>query len=258
MCDRSKGAIGENGMAGLSQQKRNPLSNPRRECFQCSAVSCCLSDGLSAEQLNSLKKITRINGPFQPGQAIFRIEDSFKSLFLVQSGSVKIQSVMHDGTQLVDGFFFQGDLVGLEAIGDKQYSHDAIALEPTWVCDLPFDQLESLCAFIPRLQRRIMELLGQKIRQTNNNIGHGRYMKAEERLLLFLETLCKRKVIQKGSGQESIQLPMTKGDIASYLGLRPESLSRALHRLQDEGVIRNHKKAIEILDVNAAFSRICK
>jgi len=242
----------------LRRQIRNPRRARKLDCFECRATACCLRGGLSSEQFGSLREIARVHGPFQPGQAIFRIEDSFQSLFVVQAGSVKIQSVLHDGTHLVDGFFFSGDMMGLEAIGDRQYRHDAIALEPTWVCALPFEQLESLCSFMPRLQHRILALMGQKIRQTTDNIGHGRYMKAEERLLLFLVTLCRHEMMCRVSGQEGIYLPMTKGDIASYLGLRPESLSRALHKLQDKGIIRNDNKMIQILDVDAARKRICK
>ena len=57
-----------------------------------------------------------------------------------------------------------------ELLGADLYQHDAVALEETWVCELPFDQLETLCSFMPRLQRRILMLLGQKIRRANTAI----------------------------------------------------------------------------------------
>ncbi len=228
------------------------------DCHQCDTRSCCLGQGLSDEQLHGLRNITHTHGPYQPNQAIFKMEDRFKSLFIIQSGAVKIETISQDGTNLVDGFFLKGDLLGLEAIGDMQYRHDAIALEESWVCELPFEQLESLCSFIPRLQHKILVLLGQKIRYTNDTIVHGRNLSAEKRLLDFLQMLCQRMIMQKESTIGSLKLPMTKGDIASYLGLRPESLSRALKKLQCDGIIRNHSKKIEFLDNKAVHDLVCK
>ncbi len=219
-------------------------------CDQCETNSFCLGQGLSQEQLLGLRKVTRCIGPFKDGETVYKMEDSFKSLYIIQSGAVKIETVSQDGTNLVDGFFFRGDLIGLEAIGDQCYRHDAIALEETHVCELPFEQFESLCSFMPKLQHKIFTLLGQKIRNTNETIMHGRYLSADKRLLLFFLMLCQKNVIQRSDNTACIHLPMSKGDIASYLGLRPESLSRALSKLQSTGLIRNHPKRIELLNVD--------
>ncbi|MEJ1296860.1 MAG: cyclic nucleotide-binding domain-containing protein [Candidatus Sedimenticola sp. (ex Thyasira tokunagai)] len=235
----------------MTSLQRQSLDQCSLGCTQCDTNICCLGHGLSEEQLHSLRKVTRGHTPYQPGQTIYKIEDTFKSLYIIQSGTVKIETVSHEGTHLVDGFFFKGDLIGLEAIGDKRYRHDATALEETMVCELPFEQFESLCSFMPRLQHKVFMLLGQKIRNTNDTIVHGRYLSAEKRLLLFFETLCQKKIIQKTNNTACVRLPMSKGDIASYLGLRPESLSRALTKLQCSGLIRNHPKQIELLDVDS-------
>jgi len=206
--------------------------------------------------LRGLHRITQSRGPYPPGQAIFRIEDCFGALFVIQKGTVKIETTSRDGTHLVDGFFFRGDMLGLEAIGDDRYRHDAVALEPTWICELPYDQLESLCSFVPRLQHRIL-LLAQKIRHTTHTIMHGRYLSAEQRVLQFLRMLCQKQIIQQRDNQGSLLIPMSKGDIASYLGLRPESLSRALSKLQEAGLIRNHGREIEFPDLIAIRRTIC-
>lgn len=105
----------------------------------------------------------------------------------------------------------------------------------------------------PRLQKRIVSLLSSKVHQTNNLLADSRYLSAEKRLLLFLKSLCDRNLAQTKSGKGRIHLPMAKTDIASYLGIRAESLSRILANLQKQGVIRNYSKYIEIDDVNAAM-----
>ncbi|MDX2478546.1 MAG: helix-turn-helix domain-containing protein [Gammaproteobacteria bacterium] len=85
-----------------------------------------------------------------------------------------------------------------------------------------------------------------------------RYLSSEQRLLVFFEMLCKKYFIQTIDSQKKLHLPMSKGDIASYLGMRPESVSRALRNLQNQGVIQYHLKTIEIKDLNVAKKMICK
>ena len=233
-------------------------SNEKLGCDRCTTRLLCLGEGLTDEQLHGLEGITSTRGPFRAGQAVYKMEEKFKSLFVIKSGSLKIESISHEGNNLVDGFYFRGDLVGLEAIGADRYQHDAVALEETWVCELPFGQLETLCSFMPRLQHKILLLLGQKIRNTNTAIVHGRYLSAEQRLLGFLQVLYDKNVLQHERFRRSVRLVMSKGDIASYLGLRPESLSRALRKLQSKGIIRNLGKRVEILNLQSSLRGLCK
>jgi CRP/FNR family transcriptional regulator len=80
-------------------------------------------------------------GPYAAGERIYRIEDQLKSLFIINSGSVKVVKVLIGGNCHTSGFFFSGDLIGLEAVYDEKYRYDAIALEQTSVCELPLDWL---------------------------------------------------------------------------------------------------------------------
>ncbi|MBW1803789.1 MAG: helix-turn-helix domain-containing protein [Deltaproteobacteria bacterium] len=239
------------GKAGLH------LVDDKQDCERCDSQDCCLRSSLDDDQMEALTSIVRLRGPYKPGDAIFKIEDPFKSLFSIQSGAVKIESISQGGNRDVSGFYFAGELTGIESIGDARYNNDAIALETTWVCELPFHQLELLCGAIPALQRQILILLGEKIRRTNSIVVQGRHMKAEKRVMYFLHNLCRREALRHNNRSKKVHLPMTKGDIASYLGLRPESLSRALSKLQREGSIRNSAKQIELLDQAAAYEFAC-
>ncbi|MCW8947654.1 MAG: helix-turn-helix domain-containing protein [Sedimenticola sp.] len=231
------------------------LVNTDRNCDACDLPKKCIGDGLDKDQSESISKLIKSRGPFQAGETIFRMEDPFKSIFAIQSGSVKLESSLDDGTPLIHGFYFDCELIGIEAIGDTRYQNDAVALETTWICELPFDQVESLCIEIPKLQHEILELLGKRIRYTNSTIVRGRYLSADKRFLLFLNDLYQRKGKINANGDRVVMLPMTKGDIAIHLGLRPESLSRALSKLQEEGVIRNRAREIQILgETQDAFS----
>ncbi|MGD2119618.1 MAG: cyclic nucleotide-binding domain-containing protein [Chromatiales bacterium] len=220
-------------------------------CSLCRSKTLCLAKNLTSEQLKGLDTLTRPLGPFKQGDTIFRMEDPFKSLFVIRSGCVKVETITYEGESCVDGFFFAGDLIGLEAIGDRTYRHDAIALEDCLICELPFTQLETLSSFVPHLQHKLLQLLGDKIRLTNETFIYARHLSAEQRLLLFFRLLCQKNIIRRERQDQSIRLPMSKCDIASYLGLRPESLSRALRKLEQKGIIVNHAKTIEFTDIEA-------
>lgn len=223
------------------------------DCDSCEARDRCPGADLDHDQLKLLSSITTTRGPFRAGQAIYKMEDHFKSLYVIQEGAVKVETVSEDGVNMVDGFFFVGELFGIDAIGDSHYRNDAIALKKTWVCELPYDKLETLCTNIPDLQHKIFKLMGHQIRMINDNLVHNRYLSAEKRVLIFLRKLSDSNVVKK-TDDGQMPLPMSKGDMACYLGLRPESLSRALSKLSSEGVIRNHAKKIELLEKATAFS----
>lgn len=213
-----------------SKHQIHPCKCAEPCCF-ATGSTCQLAEGLDPHQFASLMKIARTRGPYEPGERIFRIEDDFRSLFVVQTGVVKVETVSQEGDNLVEGFYYGGEIIGLEAVGGRKYRFDAVALEPTRICEIPFAQLESLCLFIPRLQHRLLTLMGERLRQAYDDSFHGRLLCAETRLLRFFETLRRKE------HAERVHLPMTKTDIANYLGVRPESLSRALDKLKRNGLI---------------------
>jgi len=213
---------------------------------------------LDKEFISDINQISLDGGTFQAGAAIYRMEDRFRSLFIIQSGSVKVEKILEDGTNHVNGFYFRGDLFGFDSIGGALYNYDAIALETTRICIIPYDKLESLGSLVPRLQNMITTLLAGKLQQTNNLLIDSRYLSADKRLLIFLNNLCERNLVQSQNGKGRIHLPMPKTDIASYLGIRAESLSRILANLQKRGVIRNHNRSIEINDIDTAMRVISK
>lgn len=234
------------------------LVNGKQHCEECGTKHLCLNAWLDKEFISDIDKITLARGTLQAGEAIYRMEDRFRSLFIVQAGSVKVEKTLEHGTRHVNGFYFRGDLFGFDSIGNSIYGYDAIALETTRICRIPYDQLELLGSSIPHLQKMITTLLAGRINQANNMLIDCRYLGADKRLLYFLKGLCERNLVESQNRKGRIHLPMSKSDIASYLGIRAESLSRILANLQKQGVIRNYTKYIEIDDINAAMRMICK
>jgi len=218
-------------------------------------AGCELTKGLSKEQIQELSKITSTEGKFERDDRIYRTGDRFKSIFVVQRGSIKTEAVTYDGRAVVTGFYLPGDLFGIEGIGNKTRSCDAVALSNAWVCELPFLQLEGLCRSNPALQHNLISVLGRKIGRDDHAILMMHNMRAECRVSRFLTIFHERLKSFYGEEIKVITLPMTKDDIAKYLGFTPETLSRILTKLSNEGVIRNRSKTIEILDIQSLYRR---
>lgn len=233
------------------------LVRQKQSCDLCDTRQLCEDLWSDQAVMNGVGDVIQPKGPYAAGERIYRIEDQSKSLFIIKEGAVKVEKVLSDGNCHISGFYFPGDLIGLESVDDEKYRYDAITLEQTSVCELPLDRLyehdESLVSF----QQTIMSLLGKRVRQADDMLTHARYLNAEQRLLLFFEMLCTRYFVQIIDSKHKLRLPMSKGDIASYLGMRPESVSRALRKLQNLGIIENHLKTIEIKDIAVAKKMIC-
>lgn len=234
------------------------LIQEQQECGLCDTRHRCLETWSDKKLVEAINIVTITKGPYEFGESVYKIEDQFKSLFIIQSGVIKLEKPLEDGNTHVAGFYFSGDVIGLESVGDERYNFDAISLDQAWVCELPYNYFDSNDETVYPLKERIIMLYAQKLREANSLLARGRYQTSEQRLMHFLEVLCKRHFTKEFSNTHKLQLPMPKSDIANYLGLRPESISRALQKLQSQGVIRSHKNAIEILDMEVAKKMICK
>lgn len=234
------------------------LIKEKLECKSCDSHNLCLEIWQNQETMRALNSATFSKGPYKTGDFIYKMEEQFRSLFIIQSGVIKLEKSLEDGNSHITGFYFPGDILGLESAGGKKYNYDAVALHQVWVCEVPYNYFESQDESARLLKERIITLYGQKLREADNLLARGRYLASEQRLLQFLEVLCKRLFSHNLENTRKVKLPMSKGDIANYLGLRPESVSRALHKLQSQGVIRNYKNAIEIIDIKVAKKMICK
>ncbi len=205
--------------------------------------------GLTRQRMAELDNLgMRRRGPFEAHERIFRVGDRFRALYVLVTGTVKTEVATREGDLQITGFYLPGEPFGMEAIGGSTYPVDAVAVEKTWVCELPFARLEALCACLPALQHEIFGLLGEQIRSVGHQRLLVRNLPAQQRILWFLKQLQERVSSRLGEKARQIRLPMPKEDIANFLSLAPETLSRNLIRLERAGVIRNNVRSVELFD----------
>lgn len=233
--------------AGKGAERVVDLNRLRRSCSECSLRLLCLPAGVSREDVGQLDEIVKARLPLDRGEALFRAGDAFSSLYVIRSGSVRTARVSDDGDEQVIGFHLPGELVGLEGIGDDQHHCDAVALERTSVCALQLSQLEQVAARIPAVQQQFNRIMSREIMQDHAHLMALGRRTARERVALFLHSLSER-LEEAGYDGGDFRLSMSREDIASYLGLALETVSRLLTRLSDEGVIAVDRRRLRIRD----------
>jgi CRP/FNR family transcriptional regulator len=219
-------------------------------CSSCNLRELCLPLGMSNEQMEKLDDIVTTRRTVLRTEALFHAGEAFTSLYAVRTGFFKTRVASEDGRDQVTGFQMAGELLGLDGIGSDRHTCDAVALEDSQVCVIPYHQLEDLSRELPDLQRHFHRIMSREIVRDHGVMLLLGSMRAEERLAAFLLNLTQR-LRTRGFSASSLILRMTREEIGSYLGLKLETVSRAFSRFQDDGVLTVKQRQIEVLDPDA-------
>lgn len=184
-------------------------------------------------------------GPLDAGQHIFREGDRFDSIAAVRAGTVKTYVVDRDGREQVLGFHLPGEVIGLNAIAAEHYPCNAVALDRVMLCRFSFPRIAVLAARLPGLQHQLFRLLSRDIGRAALLAGDH---SADERMAAFLVGMS-RRLAERGFSPSRFHLTMARTDIANYLRLAPETVSRVLRRFQDDGMIRVDRRELEFVDL---------
>ena len=224
------------------------LKQIKSSCATCSLRELCLPIGLNDHEVHVLGEVVSHKRKIQRGGYLHRTGSKFQSLFAIRSGFLKTCVLEEDGRQQVTGFHMTGELLGLDAISTEIHTCDAIALEDSEVCEIPFAKLEEISRAIPSLMHHFHKIMSREIVRDHGVMLLLGSMKAEERLATFLLNLS-RRFLMRGYSEFEFNLRMTREEIGSYLGLKLETVSRAFSKLQDENIITVDNKRIQINDI---------
>lgn len=214
-------------------------------CSNCSLRELCLPVGLEPEEMRQLDTVIRQSRRIKKGEYLFRSSETFVSLFAVRTGFFKTELASADGREQVTGFFMSGELIGLDGISSGRHTCDAVALEDSDVCELPFELMEELGKEIPSIHRHFLRLMSREIVRDQNVMLLLGNMKADERLAAFLLNLANR-LHARGFSASDFILRMSREEIGSYLGLKLETVSRMLSKFHQNGWITVDHKHIHI------------
>ena len=216
-------------------------------CTSCSMRAICMPQGLTADELQRIEALICPSRTIRQGETIYRADDAFQNIYAVRAGSFKTVVMHRDGREHVTGFHLAGDSLGLDGVCFGRHSCDAVALEDSKVCIIPFHRLEAMCREVKALQQHVHRMMGGEIVRESSQMMLLGTMSAEQRVATFLLNLSDR-LRKRGYSAAEFHLRMTREEIGSYLGIKLETVSRMLSRFQREGLLDTRGKNIRILN----------
>ncbi len=224
------------------------IRNLKVACSQCNLRELCLPYGLNGEEMERLDAMVGSRRRVRRAQHLYRTGEKFEAIYAIRSGFFKTDVLLEDGRDQVTGFQMPGEILGMDGISTESHTCNAVALEDSEVCIIPYSQLEQLSREIEALQHNFHKVMSREIVRDHGLMMLLGTMRAEERLGAFLLNMSQR-FTARGYSPAEFHLRMTREEIGSYLGLKLETVSRAFSKFQEDGLISVQQKHVRILDI---------
>lgn len=222
-------------------------------CSECRVNGLCLPAALPMHCNSYFGTLIGPRIRVSKGAALFSANVPLSSLYAVHSGSFKTNLNNAEGQGVIINFWMTGDVLGLDAVATELHVCDAIALEDSEVCPLPYHRLQALARNFPMLQQSLNRLMSREIIREHERVLMLCNLSAEQRLASFLLSLS-RRFVSRGYSPHGFMLRMSREDIGSYLGLRLETICRSVAHLRGLGIVTLHGRQVEILDMPALIA----
>lgn len=219
----------------------------RQSCTDCALNPMCLPATIGGYDLDRLDHVVKQRPAFERGHILFREGVKQPALYIIRAGSLKTYTTLPEGDVQILGFHIAGELVGLDGLADAGHRCTAEALERSVVCEVPLQSLSEVAVKIPGLQQQLLRVMSREFsREFEHPVMMGR-KQAISRLAIFLRSLSERL---EGIGHDphEITLSMSRQELANYLGLVVETVSRMFTRMQTLGVLKVDRRTVRILD----------
>jgi len=218
-------------------------------CRHCCLGPLCLPAGVQPAEVALLDGVVDTRRELAEGEVLVEEGAPLRALWVVRSGSLKAETRWGGRAQVV-AFHLPGELAGWDAVAGGRHRTTVRALEPSTLCMVRYQRLMGLGDRIPRLHRRLLSMLSGAAHRDWMVSAVGPGAQAEARVLAFLLSLAER-LSAAGLSTDEVRLGMSRDDIASYLGLAPETVSRAMVRLGRLGCLEVRRRRVRFHDLDA-------
>ncbi|MGC9385533.1 MAG: helix-turn-helix domain-containing protein [Hydrogenovibrio sp.] len=212
--------------------------------------SICFTSGLYQTEIERLDQLVDRKPSLLKGEFLYQSGEPFTALFAIRAGMVKVFSVNDLSQEVIHGFYVPGDIVGMEAMACQRHEFCAVALDTTSVCALPYPQLTRLAMEVPNLNAQIFSLMSQEIVTGRLHSTILAQKTAEQRLADFVLMMSGR-LRARGYEYTQFRLNILHRDVACYLNLTPETVSRIFGKFQKLQLMSWKKKEVLIQDFDA-------
>ena len=220
-----------------------PQGHPCQGCEVRDKAVCGVLDGARLEEFRNLGWTLKL----APGQALFHEGDPATRVFTLTRGTLKLYKLLADGRRQVTGFLHPGDFLGISV--DDEHAFSAEALEDSQLCWFPRARFDDFVEDQPKMERELYRMAAHELAAAQQQFVLLGRKTASERLASFLLLLADRTSAAEGKKSAMVRLPMSRSDIADYLGLTKETVSRVISSLKRDRIIRLETlEVIRILD----------
>lgn len=206
--------------------------------------------GIDDQDLERLDRVVAERRRIERGQYLYLAGQPYSALYVVRFGSFKSVASLTDGDEQIIGFHLTGELLGLDALGPGKHQCAAQALETSSVCEVPYDQLERIAKAVPGLQRQLLNMVSRELNQEQQHLVLITRKSARARLATFLLGYA-RRLEARGYRSDEFTLSLSRYDLANYLGLAVETVSRLFTAFRDEGLLSVERRRIGLLNREA-------
>ena len=204
-------------------------------CNHCKSNTCCIDKvpifaGLSNAEKAEIAEIASSRS-FEKGEMIYMAGDKGGTLFVLHTGRAKLFRLNTSGKEQVLRLVGPGEFIGeLSLFSSLPLTDNAQALEATTMCVLQGERLKELMAKYPSIAFKVLDELSRRLEKAENRIEEISSSPVAKRIAGAL--------LELSEGKQEVFLPMSKGDLASQLGMTQETLSRKLTALEKEGLLK--------------------
>jgi CRP/FNR family transcriptional regulator, anaerobic regulatory protein len=220
------------------------------KCEDCALFNLCFAQEMSNDEREELNRVLKRQQPVERNAHLFHGGQHLKSVTVVRSGSVKAYQLSQEGDEIVSGFYLPGEIIGLDGFANETHPGFAVALEDSRTCEIPFRDFMNMLNKSPKLNQVMLRLLSEEMTETRELLLVVGRLDARTRVALFLLSMS-RRLARRNQDPDQFRLTMDRRDIANYLGLTIETVSRTMSALQREGTIEVRGKLVGILDRQA-------
>ena len=221
-------------MAPISIAPKPSSATDVNPCSACPIRELTVCAALEENELSHLADIVRARH-LAPHTTLFGEGDEADSVYNVTAGTVKLYKLLPDGRRQITGFLFTGDFLGLSM--HDRFAYSAETVTPVSLCQFPRRQMEALLREFPKLQQRLFTMASNELEASQDQMLLLGRKTAKEKVASFLLGLS-RRLARRGQKDNPVSIPMSRSDIADYLGLTTETVSRTFTALKSRQAIR--------------------
>ena len=216
------------------------------DCFACQArerTEWCVLQDEDLRRINDAKK-TR---DCLPGEVLYHQGDACRGILCIESGMIGIRKIDADGNSVLLGLAYPGDTLGYRALLMRQ-DHDVSAevLKKGTVCLIGEATVRSLLEHNPSLGQRFLQRAVQDLGEAEDKFLESVTLTVRARFAHLLLILKDRYATDVEDGAISLELPLSRQDLAAMIGIRPETMSRTIRQFEDDGIAHFSGRTVHV------------